>query len=238
MSKQIRRNDEHWQDNLLGLTFNKRLEKAIAKRHAAQVKEESRRMVSESAFVTCLQPKTNKILDIGFNRPNDLILDNFGTFIAALIRQPSTGSSPSFSLTDVTNSAQTFMIYSNAPATNTTLAFGYDNAGSTGTQIQLGSGTTAAARTNYAIQTAFGTAPENARFATGAGSYGGGADSFSGAISAGGAGTVNEMGFFAVWATTTAAAGIKTVMLFHDILSSGVAFVAGNTLNASYSITL
>ena len=34
---EIRRTDEHWKDNLLGLTFDKRLEQAILQRHCMEI---------------------------------------------------------------------------------------------------------------------------------------------------------------------------------------------------------
>jgi hypothetical protein len=48
---------------------------------------------------------------------------------------------------------------------------GGSNATSAGVKFQVDSGTTAAARTDYKIQTAFGTAPESDMFAVGWGSY-------------------------------------------------------------------
>jgi hypothetical protein len=111
-----------------------------------------------------------------------------------------------------------------------------------GTLLQLGSSTTAATRIDYKINTALGTAPESGLFATGNGVYGGSSGSgaasmsFSGSVSAGGTGTVNEAGFFGQF--TMISGTITTFMLFHDVLSSGVAYVAGNILPLSYSIQL
>jgi len=259
---EIRKIDEHWKDNLLGCTFNKRLEKAILQRHCLEIgveraenrvkrlREELSRMdgqpirnyassllaalesVSEGAVVAALAPKTNKILDIGFNRADDLILDNFGLFLAALIRSPTIAITY-VSLTDTGNTARALAIYYNTITTT----FNIQSACAIGTVLQLGQGTSPAARDNHVIESALGSAPENAIFGTSNGGYaiGTGSLSFSGAISAGGSGTVNEMGFHGRFGLSGVA---YSFMFFHDILASGVAFVAGNTLNASYAIIL
>ena len=105
-----------------------------------------------------------------------------------------------------------------------------------GTQFQLGSSTTAPTRADYKINTALGTAPESGLFSTGIGSYASGYVSIGGAISAGGSGTVNETGVFGYWFSATNSTPYS-FMLFHDVLSSGVSYVAGNTLYVSYSIS-
>lgn len=241
-------NDEHWRDNLIGLTLNKRIEKAIISRHSLESQLErlelqrgllqrkirgGRVELFPNIFegVMCaVTDKKRKILDIGFNTPEDLILDNFGKWLAAFVTPPAQAAI-SVILTDVANSSQTFKTISASSGYFNT----YDIV-QIGTRLQVGSGSTAAARANYAIQTAFGTSPESGRFATGVGSYAAGYVSLSGAISAGGSGTVNETGFFGVWANTANAQ--KEIMLFHDILGAGVGFVAGNSIIVSYSIAL
>ena len=258
---EIRKNDEHWKDNLIGLTFTRELEKQMMQRHALEttIFRTERRLedlkkqlnnlalnrplsleglenISEVAAVTVLKPKTNKIMDVGFNVLHDLILNNFGIWLSGFIKQPAIVDSYEFALIDITNTSQTFNFYSDGSPSPNHVLFNNLSTYAIGTQLQVGSGTTAAARTNYAIETPFGNAPENTRFSTGAGSYASAAISFSGAISAGGAGTVNEMGFFGYWPPVSEVP--KTIMLFHDILSSGVPFVAAETLNASYSILL
>lgn len=185
--------------------------------------------VSEGAMVAVTAAKTNKILDIGFNVAEDLILDNFGFFLAGLIRTPINAQT-TFVMVDVTGANMTFGVGGTYPFCHTNSIYG--------TWLQVGTGTTPAARGDYIIETAFGTAPENARFGSSPGGYGAGSGSlsFSGAVSAGGSGTVNEQGFFMQGFNTSQQN--KIVMWFHDILGSGVAFVAGNTINASYGVTL
>ena len=180
-------------------------------------------------MVAVTAPKTHKILDIGFNCADDLILDNFGFFLAGLIRTPINAQT-TFVLLDVTNTNQTVGVGGTYPFCHTNSIYG--------TWLRVGSGTTPAAPGNYEIETAFGTAPENARFGTSPGGYGAGSNalSFSGAVSAGGSGTVNEQGFYMQGFNTSQQN--KIFMFFHDILPSGVAFVAGQTINSSYGVTL
>ncbi len=195
-----------------------------------------RMSMHETVLVAALNKK-RKILDIGFNDPRDLILNNFGNWIAGIFRAPSTGNMD-VTLTSVTPTARSVPIYKaqfsslyafNAYAQN-------QFAGALGMQMQVGSGVTPAARANTKIETAFGTAPESGRFGASNAGYGGGTMSISGSTGAGGAGTVNETGLFAVW---NYGYGLSdTFMLFHDILGVGVAFVAGNTLLVSYSIVM
>ena len=138
---------------------------------------------------------------------------------------------------NTSNSQQTFQPwYSASGSYGYTIGQFYLIASGVGTEMQFGSSTTAAQRTDYKIGTALGTAPESGLFSTGLGSYAGGSVSFSGAISAGGSGTINEMGFFMALCNTSTAQQI--IMMFHDILGSGVGYSAGNTLNGSYSISL
>jgi len=93
----VRKNDEHWRDNLIGCTFSKRLEQAALRRHTYESaltrldiqKQRLQRLLSgkkadllpnlhESVMCAVLEPKSKKIVDIGFNVPEDIILDNFG----------------------------------------------------------------------------------------------------------------------------------------------------------------
>lgn len=252
----IRRNDEHWKDNLIGLSFNKQLEAAIMQRHNTELAIERletrhsdykktglfvNQNISDAAFVAATTPE-GEITDIGFNCPNDLILNNFGVWLAGVVFPPTVlGNTTGYNtcaLIDTSNTSRTVAIYRQTSSLiyNTFSGTYSTTAGvNIGSYIQLGSGSTAAARADYAIETALGTAPESGLFGTNAGSYAAGAISFSGAVSAGGAGTVNEMGWFCKWYY---GADMGTFMLFHDILGAGVAYVAGQTLNASYAITL
>jgi hypothetical protein len=276
MSEKIRRIDEHWKDNLIGCTFDKKLEKAILNRHSLEIgversenrakhlREQLSKMdgqpiekyadpllralesISEGAMVTVLAPKTRKILDIGFNCADDMILDNFGTLLASIIKPLGYNDARQFALNDISNTARTYFSWygGSSPPSSPPLLWNYAYFNTSthinGSAFQLGNGTNAAARANYQIQTALGTAPENTRFSAAYGQYaiGTGTIAFSGALAAGGSGTVNEMGWFQRFVFQSGTPYFYEFMLFHDILGAGVGFVAGNILNASYAITL
>ncbi len=246
---------EHWKDNILGLTFNDKLKNAIhakAQREyykfALEQLERNGKLnanIHETTVLAVLHPKTNKIIDIAFNDEKDLILNNFGTWLAGLITTPVDWTEvvvKNITLTDSDNSSQTVKLYARCFTTsNNNNLFNAPYATTAGqpigAQIMLGSGTTAAARTDYAIETPLSNAPENTFFDVSPASYGAGNISFTGAVTAGGSGTANESGLFFKWAVVGSNIRSK-FMMFHDILASGVAYTAGNILNTSYSITL
>lgn len=227
--------NDNWEKQFLGYTFSKRLEQRMLREHTERMLKEVDHKIFECAIVSVLD-KRRRIKGIGLNVPNDLILDNFGTWLAGLIRAPADSTGPAVSLKDAAGTSRTLNIYGRGAASVQIFNHSDTTTPSLGTQLQVGSGTTPAARTDYAITTPFTVVPESDRFATGPGSYAAGAISLSGAITAGGSGTANETGFFAVWNDTTPAA--RTIMLFHDILAAGVAFTAGKIINVSYSISL
>lgn len=183
------------------------------------------------ATIIISQGDKNIIQGIGQSRPNNLILDQFGTWLAGLIRAPVLARTQ-ITLQDITDTTRTVGMYDKEMQSN---VFNQYTNYVLGTQLQVGAGVTAPTRADFNIETALGTAPEDALFDTGSGSYAGGAISFAGAITAGGAGTINEVGYFSKWRYTSAAG---TFMLFHDKLVSGEAFVAVQTITVAYTINL
>lgn len=259
----IRRNDEHWKSNLVGLTFTKKLESAMLQRHSLEVGIERAethlkemrlqlqrvngvtpqklrvlQSINECSAVTVTNPD-GKIVDVGFNCADDLILDNFGKWLAGIAAAPtSVGDGAGYTtvtLNDTGNTARTVAIYREPSADAYSTFSAPVVTGVMGSYIQLGDSDTAATRADFNIGSALPDAPESSMFGTSTGSYGSGAISFSGAVTAGGASTAKEMGWFCKWKYGVT---IGTFMLFHDLLVPTVAYVAGQTLNASYSITL
>jgi hypothetical protein len=155
-----------------------------------------------------------------------MFLNNFGTKLAALIHG-NQGGIDGYIVYDETNTART---------SNTSYGPNWYATASTYWTIQFGSGTTAAQRNNYAIQTAFATAPESTKFQCGPGAYAAGVISFGNLITAGGSGTVNEIGLFNLCGWLNGWSG--NTMMTHDILGSGVAFVAGNPLVGTFAINI
>lgn len=220
--------NDNWERQFLGCQFSKRLEQKMLREHTERLLKEADRRIFESVVVSVLD-RRERIKAVGLNVPNDLILNNFGTWLAGLIKTPL-AAPKEVSLIDSGGVSRTVAVYraddSFADATRVV-----------GTRFQVGSGTTSAARGDYKIQTAFTVAPESGVFSTGDGSYAAGNVSCSAAITAGGSGTVNETGFFGTWYSYVAAASYD-FMLFHDILAAGVAFAAGQIITVSYSISL
>ena len=247
---------EHWQENLSGLKWSKQLKDAVLLKHLHEIKlwraqEELPtlkaastyadllklqkrglpRMIDASCVAVLRSVSDRRIKEVGFNRPDDLFTNNFGTWLAHLIQSPA-AAIKGYTMYDTSNTARTSDTVSGYASSYT-----FNSATSFGTQTQFGSGTTAAARNNYAIQTAFATSPESARFGSGSGSYAGNTVSWGSVIAAGGSGTINEIGLFGYW-LWTGTSGVYTFMLTHDILGAGVAFVAGNPLVGTFAVAI
>ena len=243
---------EHWQDNLSGLKWSPKLKEAVLLKHQMEIREWrsnqdlnlikktkpssyadliklnkdfQQRIIESSCAAVLKSEKDLRIKEIGFNKQDDLFLNNWGTFLAYLI-QPPLAAIGGYTLYDTTNTARTNA--SNAYSNN----FNYTN--SAGFQIQFGAGTTAAARTNYSIQTGFTTAPEKNPFGCGSASYANGNISFGNLITAGGSGTINEIGLFGYFYWPYGS--LFLFMLTHDILGQGVSFVGGNPLVGTFAI--
>lgn len=190
--------------------------------------KEKKRSIVIQAFVE-VKDKNGRVVARGKSRKGNLILNNFGLWLAGFIRAV-VNFTKRVTLVDSGGSSQSVQIYHGDA--DHFCRTGY----ALGTVVQVGAGSTAPARDDYTIETPFGTSPEDSPFDTGTGSYVGGVISFSGAITAGGSGTVSEIGFFGKW--WTVAGGVKNIMLFHDLITPTVAFTAGQTITVSYSISL
>jgi len=185
------------------------------------------------ATVMIQEPK-GIIKGIGQSKRNNLILDNFGIWLAAMFRAP------------VINVTKTVVLVGDDGANNDVCTYGKAAAGKTpflcetttvGTRIFIGSGVVAATRADFHVTTPFIVAPEDDFFDSGTGSYGAGSVGIAGAIVSGGAGTVNEVGMYGRWYEETGDTE-DDHMLFHDILVSGEAFVLGETITVTYTIAL
>jgi len=243
---------EHWKDNLSGLKWTPQLKDSLMAKHLHEVKlwraedefsklrsaktlnemialqkDSLSRMLDTSCVAVLRSAKDWRIKEIGFNAPEDMFLNNWGTLLASIIHG-NTGGISGYVLYDETNTART---------SDGTYAPSFSNQSTTTYfTIQFGSGTTAAARNNYSIQTAFATPPESTKFQCGPGAYASGVISFGNLITAGGSGTINEISLFSQQRMSDAA--YRHYMITRDILSSGVAFVAGNPLVGTFAITI
>ncbi len=249
---------EHWRDNLSGLWWRKETETALLRKHSAEValwrakddiiklkevktladlkrynEESTRRTIDASCVAALRSLKDRRIREIGFSSPSDLFTNNWGVLLSHFIQVPG-GEAVGYTMVDTANSARTNSTsYGKVYGGGNYMQFW--NNSSCGFQFQLGSGSTAAQRSNYNIQTAFATAPESAKFQIGQSASASGTITLGAVISAGGSGTVNELCMFVTvyWHSTSPA----TFLVARDIVTA-VPFVAGNPLCASYSITL
>lgn len=222
-----------WLDEFRGYTYKRKIIEA-AQRSLFEEKAKAlgyQPQISEIALVTITDPRTREIIGMGGSKPDDLVLNNFGTWLAGLIRSPAVATK-TVSLKADDGTTQTPYVYSEGSVN----CFNQRSGVAAGTRIKVGSGTTAPARANFQIETAFVTAPESGYFNTGDGSYGVGAITCSGSITAGGSGTINETILTGRWTITTGTT--FDFLLFRDAISPGKAFVAGQLINVAYAINL
>jgi len=156
-------------------------------------------------------------------KKSDLVLDNFGKWLAALIRPvPGVATSKNVTLKDTGNADRTFAVFSTA-GFNYTLA---------GTKIGVGSSGTAAARTDYNLGAILGSL-ENTT--DGVWTSSSGQVTLSGSVFLSAGGTVRETGFFGRWKDTGDV--YRDIMLFHDVVSD-VIIGAGKYAFVQYTIQL
>jgi hypothetical protein len=235
---------EHWQDNLSGLKWTPQLCKAIQLKHSHEVRIRriedqlpklkgatlddilqqriDEQHVSDSTIAAVLKSKDNpRIMEVGFSDPDDMLLNNFGMWLASIIQPPSVGIT-GYTMYDTSNTART-SIYLDSTFFSSPAGFIF----------QFGAGTTTPARTNYQMQTPFLGSPEMNKFNVGSSSYAGNTISFANVITAGGSGTINEVGvFFQTWMWDSNSVQ-RVFLLIRDVLGTGISFVAGNPIVAS-----
>jgi len=173
---------------------------------------------------TLMKDRNGKII-------SNLILDQFGVFLAGIFRK-NTGANTSVVLKDVSGVNKTVRMY------GTTGSLFNDTASNIGSGLRVGSGSTPPARTDFKIETAFGTAPESLNFVIGSNPIFNTAQGFfktAGTITAGGSGTINE----SIHELLLNALGVTIVFsMFRDIISPAQAFIAGQTISLEYTIQL
>ena len=220
-----------WVENLIGETYNQKLEKAILARHNKDLLE-SVNHLHENAMVAVVHPVSNKIKALSLNTPEDLITHNFGRFINACAT-PKVSYNVGHSSFPVTcsycGSVVTFGVYyftsDNLEFNATTDSYTY---------IKFGQGTVTPQRTDVNIGSVLGSLPEKGTNNTCTGNYGHGVASWGGAVYASGAGTVSEMGWF--WQFKDISSVIHSCLMFHDLLGTPVPYSAGDKLIGVYAV--
>lgn len=190
------------------------------------------------SIVNVNKPGDDEILQLGASVVSDLILNGFGQWINSWIGLPATN--------DFINDVGTPIIAVRVKQIGTTdfsdtfcidrgIDFepNPDENSPCGTLFRLGSGITPPVRADFKIETLLGSAPESSYQNTGSGGY----DSILGRITvarvypnAVGTGTINEIGTFARVAQKTSS---FITMLTHDLISPGVDYTPGQTINVN-----
>lgn len=173
---------------------------------------------------TLLKNKNGEII-------SNLILDQFGEIMAKFFSTATTATRSTV-IKDTGNANRTLNILTGTQPflLNTGLAVGL--------RLQVGSGSTPPTRTDFNIETAFGTAPENTFFVAGNPVWNSSVGNFknTGSIIAGGAGTINESVSLSSYRDI---GGLqRTFTLFRDIISPGQSFVVGQTISLEYTVQL
>lgn len=224
--KEIDFESKSWRDQLRGATFSNKLSIKITESRLAEAQRSHLRL-PELGMVAALN-SDGVIKEIGFNREGDLFLDNFGQWLAGIV---------------VCRSNQV-KVLKDIDGVNRNVPFTHIGSGdrwnrqinqSPGMWFQLGSGSTSPSRSNYCIETAFATAPENAKFEGSWGMHTSGFCINAGAISAGGSGTINESAAMTRWATNNNDEYFFAIV--RDAISPGVSFVASDVLCATLTFT-
>ncbi len=163
---------------------------------------------------------------------SDLILDQFGVLFAGVLSK--------FQVADkIIQLKTTLGGLVNLKAIGSGTTFPQLGFGGIGNRFQVGSGSTSPARSDFNIETAFGTAPESGLmspasdpvFNSGLGNF-----KMIASIIAGGAGTINE----SVWIGTflNTANATNSYAFFRDIISPAVPFIAGQSIALEYTVQL
>ncbi len=234
---QLLRKENDPLNSLIGRSFNEKskfqAEKILSEIHSRA----QSRTVSKTALCyildkdeikgvggsTLMKTKDGKIV-------SNLILDNFGVWLAAIFRK-NVGGNLAITMPDDGGVIRNVHIYNLSPLFNSGL-------GNSGSALKVGSGTTAPTRSDFEIETDFVASPENLDFALGSSpTYFSGPGNFqsAGSIIAGGSGTVNESVHELIF---NAQAVQRTFTIFRDIITPAQAFLAGQTIALSYTIQL
>ncbi len=161
---------------------------------------------------------------------SDLILDNYGKFMAGIFKGLVGGANLMF-LVDEVGATRTLRVYTTSNQFNDAVA--------RRVVLQVGGGITPPARDDFDIETALGTAPENVFFDCNIPVWISANGTFknTGNITAGGSGTINESILQHHW--TEAGAGVSGIFTsFRDSISPGVAFIPGDGIIVEYTVQL
>jgi len=226
-------------NSLIGQSFNQK-----SKFEAGRILDEihskaESRMIGKKSL--CYIVDKNEILGVGGSTLmkekngkiiSNLILDQWGILMSGLWKRQS-GTQNVVIMKDGSGVNRNIGVFHNStPFTELSPL-------SLGIQLQVGSGSTPPARTDFNLETLFGTAPESTAFVPITNAvYNSGLGNFkqNGAIIAGGAGTINESICTGLYKDTGAIA--RGFALFRDIISPAQSFISSQTIALEYTIQL
>ena len=164
-------------------------------------------------------------------KENDLILDNFGLWLSSFFVPGSQNPYTAVSVKDTGNTSRNVSAWG---STSTNVAVSqYQHSVNLACSVGVGTGATAAARTDYNLQTQAGSWT-----ALGGGSAwtsAAGNVTFAGSVFLSAGATVTESGVIVDWNGTDNVS--RRVLIFHDVFS-GVAIAAGKYAHVAYTIQL
>ncbi len=184
------------------------------------------------ALITITKPNETEIKNIGMSCLNDLLLDNWGNCLNSLL------SGASANLTNISGVANSGTFWGGSNFFTQALTSAPTSP--VGTECKVGAGLSTPQRTDFNIETPFGSSPENSFRNTGNGGWNSGLGqvTISTLISpTGGSGSIGEAGLFAEWYIKPAFDD-ETIMLSHDKISPTVSFIIGEAINVEYILAL
>lgn len=219
-----------------GYTYNKKIVEDMQKIILEAKRFSKPPVMAECSIISILEK--GEIKALGASIPNDLIMDNFGETMKVLSNRIGGGTTDQASITDITNSAQTiFLNDMNAGQSGSTFANRAGSVGTFGVRLQVGSGGTTPTRQDFNIENAFGTSPESLAFNTNPSGYNSGLGqlTFGNNITAGGAGTIQEV-IAIMNMRNTINVQFKT-LIFRDLVTP-VGFIAGQIIAVDWVIQI
>ncbi len=215
----------------IGETKTKKLQDSITKEYF-ELFHKKFPAYNENHKMNSLVTVTDKkeIKSIGMSCINDLINDNWGKMIKALISGDLAVIPPAVDRQNTTNNA--LIVYRTTDQFNST-----NTAGLVGSVIQAGSGSTPATRQDFNIETALIGLPQATFNPTGDGSWSSGLGQIliPSQIVAGQGGTIRETVLFGNWATISPVEN-QQYCISRDLISPIVNFVIGQTINIDYTM--
>ncbi len=214
----------------------------IGKTKNSKTIDELRKLASELNIGNYCTPMSiidisplDEILQLGMSIPNDLILNNFGLYLAGFIGRIGNiatfvddgGVTRTFNM-GTTNQGDSFNCprFNPFPAPIILMTCG--------TRFKLGQGSTLPARSDFKIETDLGSSPEKDLQNTLEGVFNSSLGKVTAAKAypaAGGNGDITEIGLFYFMGNRLNSPASSAIMMTHDIISPAVNFVVGQTIN-------